>query len=122
MVTVCESSPSSPLWRVPTTSLLISIWNWSSIIIMVVVVITIIANIINTIVVVNINVFIIKMVIFLLETDSPLTSHLNLNWYVVMVTIIILLSLFRELAPMFWYQSNCLQNVCGRSTLRKHCN
>ena len=42
MVTVCESSPSSPLWRVPTTSLLISIWNWSSIII--VIVITIIIN------------------------------------------------------------------------------
>ena len=89
---------------------------------MVVVVIIIIANIINTIVVVIINVFIIKMVIFLSETDSPLTSHLNLNWYVLMVTIIILLSLFRELAPKFWYQSNCLQNVCGRSTLRKHCN
>ena len=89
---------------------------------MVVVVIIIIANIINTIVVVNINVFIIKMVIFLLETDSPLTSHLNLNWYVLMVTIIILLSPFRDPAPKFWYQSNCLQNVCGRSTLRKHCN
>ena len=89
---------------------------------MVVVVIIIIANIINTIVVVIINVFIIKMVIFLSETDSPLTSHLNLSWYVLMVTIMILLSLFWELAPMFWYQSNCLQNVCGRSTLRKHCN
>ena len=91
---------------------------------MVVVVIVIIANIINTIIVVNINVFIIKMVIFPLETDSPPTSHLNLNWYVVMVTIMILLSLFWELilAPKFWYQSNCLQNVCGRSTLRKHCN
>ena len=89
---------------------------------MVVVVIVIIANIINTIVVVIINVFIIKMVIFLSETDSPLTSHLNLNWYVLMVIIMILLSLFWELAPKFWYQSNCLQNVCGRSTLRKHCN
>ena len=78
VVTVCESSPSSPLWRVPTTSLLISIWNWSSIIIIVVVVIIIIANIINTIFVVNINIFIIKIVIFPLETDSPLTSLFRL--------------------------------------------